>query len=226
MEGREKEVIAINEKMVRSDFWDRQQEAQQIVERLKVLKKLIDPWHKAHQTSNDLRELLGMVDENQEESLRELQAEVGKLAREVELLEFQRLLSGPFDPNNAIVSINAGAGGTEACDWAQMLYRMYTRWAEQHDYAVQMVDLMQGEEAGIKSATFIVQGAYAYGYLKAESGVHRLVRISPFDANKRRHTSFASMDVIAEVDDIPEIEIRDEDIRVDAFRAGGGRPTC
>ena len=214
-------MIAINEKMVRSDFWDRQQEAQQTVERLKVLKKLIDPWHRAHQSANDLRELLGMVDENQEESLRELQAEAGKLAREVELLEFQRLLSGPFDSNNAIVSINAGAGGTEACDWAQMLYRMYTRWAEQHDYAVQMVDLMQGEEAGIKSATFIVQGAYAYGYLKAESGVHRLVRISPFDANKRRHTSFASMDVIAEVDDIPEIEIRDEDIRVDAFRAGG-----
>ena len=207
--------------MSRSDFWDRQQEAQQTVERLKVLKKLIDPWRKAHQSSNDLLELLGMVDENQAESLKELQLEVGKLSRDVESLEFQRLLSGPFDPNNAIVSINAGAGGTEACDWAQMLYRMYARWAEQHDYAVQMVDLMQGEEAGIKSMTFIVQGGYAYGYLKAESGVHRLVRISPFDANKRRHTSFASVDVIAEVDDIPEIEIKEADIRIDAYRAGG-----
>jgi len=207
--------------MAAANFWERQQEAQATVERLKVLKKVVDPWHRAHQTCSDLIELLAMVDGNQEESLKELQDEVAKLSREVELLEFQRLLSGPYDPNNAIVSINSGAGGTEACDWAQMLYRMYTRWAEQHDYTVQMVDLMQGEEAGIKSATFIVQGAYAYGYLKAESGVHRLVRISPFDANKRRHTSFASMDVIAEVDDIPEVEIRDEDIRVDAFRAGG-----
>ena len=203
------------------DFWDRPQDAQATVERLKVLKKVVDPWHKAHRASGDLLELIGMVDENQEESLKELQEDVAKLAREVELLEFQRLLSGPFDPNNAIVSINAGAGGTEACDWAQMLYRMYTRWAEQHGYTVQMVDLMQGEEAGIKSATFIVQGGYAYGYLKAESGVHRLVRISPFDANKRRHTSFASMDVMAEVDDIPEIEIKEEDIRIDAYRAGG-----
>ena len=207
--------------MTGADFWDRPQDAQATVERLKVLKKIVDPWHKAHQTSGDLLELIGMMDENQEESLKELQEDVAKLAREVELLEFQRLLSGPFDPNNAIVSINSGAGGTEACDWAQMLYRMYTRWAEQHGYTVQMVDWMQGEEAGIKSTTFIVQGGYAYGYLKAESGVHRLVRISPFDANKRRHTSFASMDVIAEVDDIPEIEIKEADIRIDAFRAGG-----
>ncbi len=207
--------------MAKPDFWDRQSEAQATVERLKLLKKIVDPWHKAHQTAGDLLELLGMVDEHQEESLKELQQEVAKLGREVELLEFQRLLSDPFDPNNAIVSINAGAGGTEACDWAQMLYRMYSRWVEKHGYTLQMVDLMQGEEAGIKSATFIVQGGYAYGYLKAESGVHRLVRISPFDANKRRHTSFASMDVIAEVEDAPEIEIKDADIRIDAYRAGG-----
>lgn len=207
--------------MARPDFWDRQQDAQATVERLKILKKIVDPWQKAHQSLTDLLELLGMVDENQEESLKELEQDVAKLGREVELLEFQRLLSGPFDSNNAIVSINAGAGGTEACDWAQMLLRMYTRWAEQHDYNIQMVDLMQGEEAGVKSATFIVQGGYAYGYLKAESGVHRLVRISPFDANKRRHTSFASADVIAEVDDIPEIEIKEADIRIDAYRAGG-----
>ncbi len=207
--------------MSRSDFWERQQDAQATVERLKLLKKIVDPWHKAHQTAGDLLELLGMVDEHQEESLKDLQQEVGKLGREVELLEFQRLLSDPFDPNSAIVSINSGAGGTEACDWAQMLFRMYTRWVEKHGYTLQMVDMMQGEEAGIKSATFIVQGGYAYGYLKAESGVHRLVRISPFDANKRRHTSFASVDVIAEVEDAPEIEIKEADIRIDAYRAGG-----
>lgn len=207
--------------MAQSDFWDRQSEAQSTVERLKLLKKIVDPWHKSHQMAGDLFELLGMVDEHQEESLKELQQEVSKLGREVELLEFQRLLSDPFDPNNAIVSINAGAGGTEACDWAQMLFRMYSRWVEKHGYTFQMVDMMQGEEAGIKSATFIVQGGYAYGYLKAESGVHRLVRISPFDANKRRHTSFASVDVIAEVEDAPEIEIKESDIRIDAYRAGG-----
>lgn len=207
--------------MTRADFWDRQQDAQATVERLKLLKKIVDPWFKAHQTAGELSELLELVDERQEESLKDLQQEVGKLTREVELLEFQRLLSDPFDANNAIVSINAGAGGTEACDWAQMLFRMYTRWVEQHGYSLQIVDLMQGEEAGIKSGTFIVQGGYAYGYLKAESGVHRLVRISPFDANKRRHTSFASVDVIAEVDDAPEIEIKESDLRIDAYRAGG-----
>lgn len=207
--------------MAQADFWDRPQEAQATVERLKILKKIVDPWQKAHQTSIDLQELLGMVDESQEDSLKELQQEGEKLGREVELLEFQRLLSDPFDPNNAIVSINAGAGGTEACDWAQMLFRMYNRWADQHGYTTQMVDMMQGEEAGIKSTTFMVQGGYAYGYLKAESGVHRLVRISPFDANKRRHTSFASVDVIAEVEDAPEIEIKEADLRIDAYRAGG-----
>ncbi len=207
--------------MARSDFWDHPTEAQATVERLKLLKKVVDPWQRAAQTADDLSELLAMVDERQAESLKELQLDVAKLGREVELLEFQRLLSDPFDPNNAIVSINAGAGGTEACDWAQMLFRMYSRWIEKHGYAFQMVDLMQGEEAGIKSATFIVQGGYAYGYLKAESGVHRLVRISPFDANKRRHTSFASVDVIAEVEDAPEIEIKEADIRIDAYRAGG-----
>lgn len=207
--------------MAQSDFWDRPQDAQATVDRLKILKKIVDPWQKANQSASDLQELIGMVDENQADSLKELQQEVEKLGREVELLEFQRLLSDPFDPNNAIVSINAGAGGTEACDWAQMLFRMYTRWADQHGCTTQMVDLMQGEEAGIKSATFIVQGSYAYGYLKAESGVHRLVRISPFDANKRRHTSFASVDVIAEVEDAPEIEIKEADIRIDAYRAGG-----
>ncbi len=207
--------------MTAPDFWDRQSEAQKTVERLKVLKKVVDPWHHANRSCQDLAELLDMVDENQAESLKELAEEVKKVAQEVENLEFQRLFTDPFDPNNAIVSINAGAGGTEACDWAQMLFRMYTRYCEQHDYKVEMIDMMQGEEAGIKSATFFVEGPQAYGYLKAEAGVHRLVRISPFDANKRRHTSFASVDVIAEVDDVPEVVINEADLRIDAYRAGG-----
>ncbi len=207
--------------MAQPGFWDRPQESQGTVERLKSLKKIVDPWQKCARTASDLDELLGLLDENQAESLKEMQAEVAGLGREVEALEFQRLLSDPFDSHAAIVSINAGAGGTESCDWASMLYRMYMRWTEQHGFKVEGVDLLAGEEAGIKNATFIVRGPYAYGYLKAECGVHRLVRISPFDANKRRHTSFASLDVIAEVEDLPEVEVKDTDIRLDTFRAGG-----
>jgi len=202
-------------------FWDRQQEAQETIERVKTVKKIVDPWQKAFAQAKDLEELLGLLDENQADSLKEMEAEVAALQHDVEALEFQRLLADPLDSHNAIVSINAGAGGTESCDWASMLYRMYQRWCDKHGYQAQSVDMQAGEEAGIKGTTFVVQGAYAYGYLKAESGVHRLVRISPFDANKRRHTSFASVDVIAEVDDIPEIEVKDADIRIDTYRAGG-----
>jgi peptide chain release factor 2 len=207
--------------MAQPGFWDRPQESQETVERLKAVKRIVDPWQKCDRTASDLHELLGLLDANQQESLKELQTEVAVLEREIEAVEFQRLLSDPLDVNPAIVSINAGAGGTESCDWAAMLYRMYMRWAEQHNYKIEEIDMMPGEEAGIKNTTFIVRGAYAYGYLKAESGVHRLVRISPFDANKRRHTSFASLDVIAEVEDIPEIEIKEADIRIDTYRAGG-----
>lgn len=151
----------------------------------------------------------------------EIEEHLDRLSHEVGALEFQRLLSDPLDSRNAIVSINAGAGGTESCDWAQMLLRMYLRWVDRHGFSARTVDLQPGEEAGIKSATFLVEGAYAYGYLKAECGVHRLVRISPFDANKRRHTSFASVDVIAAVDDAPEIVIKEGDLKIDTFRAGG-----
>lgn len=181
----------------------------------------MDPWQKAHRSASDLTELLEMLGPNQEESLREMEEEAAKLSKEIDELEFQRLLSDSRDVRNAIVSINAGAGGTESCDWAAMLTRMYHRWVEDHDYRIQSVDLMAGEEAGIKNTTFLVEGAYAFGYLKAESGVHRLVRISPFDANKRRHTSFASVDVIAEVDDLPEVEVKDSELRIDTYRAGG-----
>ena len=206
--------------MSQTHFWDKPAEAQEVIRKLKVLKQLIDPWKKANTETRELQELIGLV-EGDEKSLAELETQFKKIAREVELLEFQRLLSGKLDPNGAIVSINAGAGGTESCDWAQMLLRMYLRWAEAHGYPVQMVDLLPGEEAGTKSATFFVRGSYVYGYLKAECGVHRLVRISPFDANKRRHTSFASVDVIAEVEEEIELEIPESEIRIDAFRAGG-----
>ena len=139
----------------------------------------------------------------------------------VEEMEFQALLSGEFDANDAILSINAGAGGTESCDWVSMLYRMYLRWAEDHGYETKTIDMLAGEEAGIKNVTISIKGDFAYGYLKAETGVHRLVRISPFDANKRRHTSFASVDVIAQIQDDIDIQIKPEEIRVDTYRASG-----
>lgn len=207
--------------MAQPGFWDRPQGAQETVDRLKILKKLVDPWVHCNQTCQDLEELLAMVDEKQEDSFRELETETAKLGKEVDALEFQRLLSDPLDGKNAYLSINAGAGGTESCDWAEMLYRMYVRWSEQNGYTVELIDWLSGEEAGVKNMMMMVKGPYAFGYLKTEAGVHRLVRISPFDSNKRRHTSFASVDVIPEVEDIPEIEIKDTDLKIDTFRAGG-----
>ena len=154
-------------------------------------------------------------------AVQEAATQLDRLAGRVDALEMQSLLSGELDANNAYLTVNAGAGGTESCDWADMLYRMYARYAESRGYELAMFDIQPGEEAGIKSAEFQVVGPYAYGNLKAERGVHRLVRISPFDSAKRRHTSFAALDVVAEVDDQIEVEIRDEDLRVDTYRSSG-----
>ncbi len=151
----------------------------------------------------------------------EADAALKKLEADYRRYELQALLSEPFDIHNAYVNINAGAGGTESCDWAMMLYRMYTRYCEEHGFTVELLDMQRGDEAGIKSASLYVTGPYAYGYLKAERGVHRLVRISPFDSAKRRHTSFAALDVVAEVDDEIEVEINEKDLRVDTYRSSG-----
>ncbi|OGW64985.1 MAG: peptide chain release factor 2, partial [Nitrospirae bacterium RIFOXYA2_FULL_44_9] len=153
--------------------------------------------------------------------LQEIQAEITALSAAIEELELRHLLSEELDKNNAIVSIHPGAGGTESQDWAQMLLRMYLRWAEKHKFKIQVIDLLPGEEAGVKSATFTVSGPYSYGFLKAEAGVHRLVRISPYDANKRRHTSFAAVIVYPEIEDDINIKIKPDDIRIDTFRASG-----
>jgi len=162
-----------------------------------------------------------LEEEEDEEAARELKEEVEAISQDLDKLELKLMLGGKHDRNNAILSIHPGAGGTESQDWASMLLRMYQRWAERKGYKVEVLDLLPGDEAGIKSATLLVSGDYAYGYLKAESGVHRLVRISPFDANKRRHTSFASVSVIPEIEDEVDVEIKDEDLRIDTFRAGG-----
>lgn len=207
--------------MAAPNFWDRQKEAQETVEQLKSLRALVDPIATAEKHIHDLVELVSLLSDTDPHSVEEFDREITRLRKEVDVIEFQQLLSDPYDKNDAIVSINAGAGGTEACDWASMLYRLYTRWAETRGFKVELFDELSGEEAGIKNVTFFIRGPYAHGFLKSESGVHRLVRISPFDSNKRRHTSFASVDVVPDVDDIPEIEIKDVDIKIDTYRAGG-----
>ena len=151
----------------------------------------------------------------------DFEKELKLLSQKLDSLEIQTKLSDPLDPNNAILSINAGAGGTESCDWAAMLLRMYQRWAERQHYKVEIIDVLPGDEAGIKNCTLMIKGKFAFGYIKSESGVHRLVRISPFDSNKRRHTSFVSIDVTAEIEDDIEVDIREEDLRIDTYRSSG-----
>ena len=202
-------------------FWNNQQKANKIISRLKSLKAITEPFNKSFKEYEDLDTLASMLEVKDTEHITELNQELGSLIKDVDKLEFKSLLNGEHDINNAIVSINAGAGGTESCDWANMLLRMYNRWATEEGYGIESIDLLPGDEAGLKSSTFIIKGDWAYGYLKGERGVHRLVRISPFDANKRRHTSFASVDVIAEVTGDIEVEIADNDIRVDVYRSSG-----
>src|SRR5690554_1419993 len=204
------------------DFWNDPKEAQQVARQAKALKAQVEEWERAHGKWEDLEVLLELaVEEDDEATLQEAAQQLADLEREVERLELSTLLSGEYDDADAILHIHAGAGGTEAQDWAEMLTRMYTRWAEDHGYTVEVLDSLPGEEAGIKSISLAVKGHRAYGYLKAERGVHRLVRISPFDASGRRHTSFASVTVEPDVEDDGEIEIDPSDLRIDTYRASG-----
>jgi peptide chain release factor 2 len=206
-------------------FWDKQEAANKVVTEVSRLKGSIQPLIKFSARTEDLGTLMELVEDAEGEEaegyLAEIRETLGSLRKELDELEIASFLSGKMDKNNAILSINAGAGGTESCDWADMLYRMYVRWAERNGFEVETDDLAPGEEAGISHATIRIMGPNAYGYSKAERGVHRLVRISPFDSNARRHTSFCAIDVIAEVDDDIDIEIKDEDLRVDTYRASG-----
>ncbi len=186
------------------------------------LRGLVEPWLALEQRLSDLSTLVELAEEEGDGEVRqEIETELRESARELEGLELQATLSGEHDSSNAILSINSGAGGTEACDWAEMLCRMYTRWAELRGYEWVITDLLPGEIAGYKNVTLHVKGQYAYGYLRSENGVHRLVRISPFDSSRRRHTSFASVDVLPEISEDVEVEIRDEDLRVDTYRSSG-----
>ncbi len=208
--------------MAAPGFWDNQEKAQGVVQQVKALKGWVEPFDNASgrvQSALELEEMLALEPDAELEA--EVERETEALSREVESFRLRSLLSGPDDFRDAQLEISAGAGGTEAQDWASMLMRMYTRWAERKGYTVEILDLSEGEEAGIKGAVLEIKGLYAYGFLKAEAGVHRLVRISPFDSQARRHTSFASAFVYPVVDTDINIEIRDEDIKMDVFRASG-----
>jgi len=207
--------------MLGEGFWNNTERSTRIVKELKNLKVTVEPWELAYKKYQELVELIPLLNGSDRDLVLDLTRNATNLIGIIDKLEFQVLLGAPFDKNSVILSINAGAGGTESCDWAGMLFRMYSRFAESHGYSVKTIDLLAGEEAGIKNITLLIEGPYAFGYLKAERGVHRLVRISPFDANKRRHTSFASVDVIPEIEEELDLKIQESDLRVDVFRAKG-----
>ena len=217
------ELASLSAQMEAPDFWNDVENANKVTRQEKPLKAKITLCEKLHSALDDLKVLVEMVDEDQdEELLTELNTELSEFEKNVTDFHLQTLLSGTYDANNAIISLHAGAGGTEAQDWTQMLMRMYTRWAERHGYDVRILDSLDGDDAGIKSVTMLISGDNAYGYLRNEKGVHRLVRISPFDSNARRHTSFASLDVTPEIDDADnDIEVNPDDIRVDTYRSSG-----
>lgn len=204
--------------MLQPSFWDNRETADKLVGELKYIKNIIT---NVNVLSNSVNSALKMIDDSDDDVRLLLEEEINELKAKIDKLEIETYLNGKYDKNAAIMEIHAGAGGTESCDWVQMLYRMYSRYDEKNGYSITLLDRQDGEEAGIKSIMFQVDGTFAYGYLKGEKGVHRLVRISPFDANKRRHTSFAAVDVIPEIDNDIEVNVNDSDIRVDIYRSSG-----
>ncbi|MEO8206744.1 MAG: peptide chain release factor 2 [Chthoniobacterales bacterium] len=215
----------IEARMGEPGFWDNKERAQKDMEEVSALRAKIQPFQSIESRLADLEVLKELTEEEtnadaRQQSIADVITEYKSLCADLDRFELQQLLSGENDVSNAFMTIHAGAGGTESCDWADMLLRMYHRWIERNGFQVQTVDIQEGDEAGVKSVTIEVIGAHAYGYLQTERGVHRLVRISPFDSNKRRHTSFASVDVVPEVEDVP-IEINEKDLRIDTYRSGG-----
>ena len=209
--------------MSKPDFWQKDQEKiAKLNQQRSSLSEKIDQWQKYYSETEDAKLLAEMAhEEDDQTTLKEVEKNVFNLEKDVNELEFQSYLADPDDRRNAIVSINAGAGGTEAQDWVEMLFRMYRRWCESKDIDVQVIDYLAGDEAGIKNVTFTVSGPYAYGYMKSEHGIHRMVRISPFDATGRRHTSFASVSVLPAVDTDIKIHVNEKDLRIDTYRASG-----
>ena len=216
------EIASLEAESAKEGFWNDVNNSQKVQKRLKQLQNKVAKYEKLCAQWDDLMTICDMaIEENDDSMLDELKSGYAEFEETLESMRLSTLLSGEYDANNAILTIHPGAGGTEAQDWAQMLYRMYTRWAERHGYTYTLMDWQDGEEAGIKSATIKIEGENAYGYLKSEHGVHRLVRISPFDASGRRQTSFAAVEVMPEITDTGDIELRDEDIKMDVFRSSG-----
>jgi peptide chain release factor 2 len=222
IDKQKEELEALEAKTSADNFWENIEASQKVLKQIKKCKDKIKLVSDLTAKLDDLRSLIMIaIDENSDDLGPEIQEELSKLESDMEEARLAAMLNGEFDAQNAILSFHAGAGGTEAQDWALMLFRMYTRWAERHGYTYKVLNMLDGEEAGIKSADILIEGENAYGYLKGENGVHRLVRISPFDASGRRHTSFAAVEVIPEIDDRAEIEIKDEDLKIDTYRSSG-----
>ena len=222
LDDKKQKIDKLEKETLKEHFFEDRKSSAKVLSDLKVLKDLVDYIEKIETLFSDTKVYLELAEEmNDQESFKEAQKLSKDLKEKLEKLEIETLLSDEYDINNAILTIHPGAGGTESQDWALMLFRMYTRWAQRTNFEVEILDYQDGEEAGIKSVSFLVKGTYAYGYLKGESGVHRLVRISPFDANSRRHTSFASVEVLPETSDNIDIDIRPEDIQMDVYRASG-----
>ena len=222
LEAAQREVDMLESESASDGFWDNLEKAQKVQQRISILRGKLEGQAKRRSQWNDLMALCEMGNEFEDESLiPELEEGYSKLEEEVEEAKLTTLLTGEYDSANAILTFHAGAGGTEAQDWTQMLYRMYTRWAERHGFTYQVMDYLDGDEAGIKSATIMIEGENAYGFLRSEHGVHRLVRVSPFDAAGRRHTSFASVDVIPDAGNDIQLDIKESDLRFDIFRSSG-----
>lgn len=218
---REDIVEELNQKRLDPEFWNNPDEARKVEMQISAEKDWLDAWSTLSRKAEDVETLMLLADEEDADLTSEIQSEAAALERKLDRLEFRNMLGDPDDQRNAIVTIHPGAGGTESQDWAEMLLRMYTRWAEQNDYKVELLEHQVGDVAGIKSASLRVVGPFANGYLKSETGVHRLVRISPFDSSGRRHTSFASVFVYPEVDDTIEVEVSADEVELQTFRSGG-----
>ncbi len=222
LENKENRIIELNRKMEEPDFWNDPESSTKQSKELGSLKEDVETYKKLDSQFNDMFDLIDMANEDNDETLAdEIKEEFISFKEDYEKIRLKTLLSGEYDANNAILRLNAGAGGTESCDWCSMLFRMYSKWAESHGFKTEVLDSLDGDEAGLKSCTFQINGENAYGYLKSEKGVHRLVRISPFNAQGKRQTSFVSLDVMPEISDDVDIEIKSDDIRIDTYRSSG-----
>ena len=222
LENKDRQIEELEREMAAPDFWDDPQVSTEKTRKLKSLKDDVSTYDELEAQYQDILDLIELANEEDDrDMIEEVEADYAKFKEKLENLQTKTLLSGEYDDQNAIITLHAGAGGTEACDWTSMLYRMYTRWADQHGFQVEVLDTLEGDEAGLKSVTFQINGENAYGLLKSEHGVHRLVRISPFNANAKRQTSFSSCEVMPDIEKDLDVEVRDDDIRIDTYRSSG-----